>query len=261
MSDFDQILTSLDGGVLTVTLNRPDSLNGVTAPMWAHMKQTFNDAATNPEVRVVVLAGNGRAFCAGADLWAEPGEGPPLAALDAMRVTHAAALALHELPKPTVARVNGVAVGAGWNLALGCDLIVASTEARFSQIFAKRGLSLDFGGSWHLARMVGIHKAKEIALLAEMISAQEAESMGLVNRLVGPDELDAAVDEIVGKLVAGPPLALSSTKKLLNHSMSRTMAEALEAESLAQAFNLGTSDTREAIAAFTEKRDPVYKGR
>lgn len=253
----DEILTDVTNGVLRVTLNRPDKLNGVTGEMWAELNRIFSDYAHDPEVKVAVVAGNGRGFCAGADLWAGGREGH---SLNAMRVTHSATLALHEFPKPTIARVHGVAAGAGVNLALGCDLVIASTEARFSEIFARRGLSLDWGGSWLLPRLVGLHKAKELAFLGDILSAQEAKEMGLINRLVAPEELDAAVDEIAGRMAAGPPLALSLSKKLLNHSLGRSMSEALEAEGQAQSINLTSHDGREAIRAFAEKRDPIYTG-
>jgi len=253
----DDVLIDLAEGILRVTLNRPDKLNGVTADMWAEIGRIFTDYSHDPEVKVAIVAGNGRGFCAGADLWAG---GQTLHSLPSMRVTHRAALALHEFPKPTIARVHGVAAGAGVNLALGCDLVIASTEARFSEIFAKRGLSLDWGGSWLLPRLVGMHRAKELAFLADILSAEEAKEMGLINRLVAPDELDATVDEIAGRLAAGPPLALSLSKKLLNHSLGRSMSEALEAEGQAQSINLSSKDGREAIKAFSEKREPQYRG-
>ncbi len=177
-----------------------------------------------------------------------------------MRHIGDAALALHRMPKPTIAKVNGVAVGAGCNLALGCDLIVASDEARFSEIFARRGLTIDFGGSWILPRLVGMHRAKELALLADIISAKEAEAMGLVNRVVPVGELDAFVDDWATRLAAGPPIALAQTKRLLNNAFMVTMEQALEDEGAAQTVNFGTQDTLEAMSAFVQKRDPEFKG-
>src|SRR5205823_13427233 len=171
------------------------------------------------------------------------------------------ALALHRIPKPVIAKVNGVAVGAGLNLALGCDLIVAADNARFSEIFARRGLTIDFGGSWLLPRLVGMHRAKELAFFADIISAKEAAEMGLVNRVVPSSQLDAFVADWAERLAAGPPLALSMTKRLLTNSFSMSMDEALEAEGLAQTVNSGTEDTPEAIRAFLEKREPKFKGR
>jgi 2-(1,2-epoxy-1,2-dihydrophenyl)acetyl-CoA isomerase len=157
--------------------------------------------------------------------------------------------------------VNGVAAGAGCNLALGCDLVIASDRARFSEIFSKRGLSVDFGGSWLLPRLVGMHKAKELVFLAEIIDAAEADRIGLVNRVVPHDELDATVREIAGRLAALPPVQLSVSKRLLNQSLSVSMADALEFEDVAQVLNFQSADTAEAVAAFVEKRPPKFTGR
>jgi 2-(1,2-epoxy-1,2-dihydrophenyl)acetyl-CoA isomerase len=177
-----------------------------------------------------------------------------------MRVVGRAALRLHDLPKPTIAAVNGVAVGAGCNLALGCDLIVASDMARFSEIFARRGLSLDFGGSWVLPRLIGLHKAKELAFLADVISADEAERFGIVNRVVSAADLDKVVGELAHRIAAQPPVQISITKKLLNQSLSVSMAEALEFEDVAQSLAFSSSDTAEAMLAFLEKREPRFTG-
>ncbi len=156
------------------------------------------------------------AFCSGADLWAAgpTRRGTPPDLHHAPRGRRG--LALHRIPQPTIAKVGGVAAGAGCNLALGCDLIVASDDARFSEIFARRGLSLDFGGSWLLPRLIGLHRAKEMALFADIMSAKEAEALGLVNRVVPAGELDAFVDDWAPRLAQGPPVALAQTKRLLN---------------------------------------------
>lgn len=156
---------------------------------------------------------------------------------------------------------SGVAVGAGCNLALGCDLVVAGETARFSEIFAKRGLSVDFGGSWVLPRRVGLHRAKELAFFADIIDAAEAERIGLVNRVLPDGELDAFVQDWATRLAGGPPIALALTKRLLNNSMQVTMEEALDDEGMAQTVNFGTKDTPEAIMAFVEKRAPQFQGR
>jgi 2-(1,2-epoxy-1,2-dihydrophenyl)acetyl-CoA isomerase len=177
-----------------------------------------------------------------------------------LRVLTDAALLLHELPVPTVAKVTGVAVGAGWNLALGCDLVVATPEARFSQIFARRGLSLDFGGSWLLPRLVGMQQAKRLALLAETIDAEEAHALGLVTWVVPAGEVDAFVADLTARLAAGPPVALAQTKALLHEGADRTLRDALANEARAQAVNFGTVDVSEAYAAFADRRTPVFTG-
>jgi 2-(1,2-epoxy-1,2-dihydrophenyl)acetyl-CoA isomerase len=145
-------------------------------------------------------------------------------------------------------------------MALACDLVVASETARFSEIFARRGLSIDFGGSWTLPRRVGMHKAKELVLLADIIGAKEAMDIGLVNRVLPDGELDAFVDDWARRLAAGPPIALAMSKRLLDNSMNVTLEEALDDEGLAQTVNFGTADTREAVMAFLEKRHPTFRG-
>ena len=147
------------------------------------------------------------------------------------------------------------------NLALGCDLIVAGESARFSEIFARRALSVDFGGTWLLPRLVGLHKAKELALFGDILSAGEAERIGIVNRVVPDDELDAFVADWAARLADGPPLALQLTKRMLTSSFSLSFFEALQWEAASQTVNFASQDTREGVAAFAEKRAPVFRGR
>ena len=169
--------------------------------------------------------------------------------------------AIRAFPGPVIASIDGPAVGAGLTLALACDLIVASDVARFSEIFAKRGLALDGGSSWLLPRMVGLHKAKELTFFADILSAAEAEEFGLVNRVVPADELDAFVDDWASRLAAGPPIALSLSKKMLNNATHVTLAQALEDEARSQSVTLASDDTADAFKAFVEKREPNFKGR
>ncbi|MGA0710865.1 MAG: enoyl-CoA hydratase/isomerase family protein, partial [Ilumatobacteraceae bacterium] len=182
-------------------------------------------------------------------------------ALASMRTISEICLTLQRMPQPTIAKVRGVAVGAGCNMALVCDLVVASENARFSEIFARRGLSLDFGGSWVLPRRIGLHRAKELAFFGEIIGADEAERIGLVNRVLTDAELDAFVDDWAKKLAVGPPIALAQTKRMLNNAMNVTLEEALDDEGAAQSVNFSTKDTIEAMTAFAEKRDPKFIGR
>lgn len=253
------LLTSRSNGVLTVTLNRPERKNAADTELWLTLLETFREAAAHERDRVVVITGAGGDFCAGADL-ADPRAGETHE-LTRMRMIHDVALALHRLPQPTIAKVDGVAVGAGCNLALGCDLVVASDRARFSEIFAKRGLSLDFGGSWLLGRRIGLHRAKELAFFGEIIGADEAERIGLVNRVVPAGELDEVVSSWAQRLASGPPLALFLTKRLLDSSIEGSFTDALDREAAAQSVNLASEDGREAIAAFLERREPSFKGR
>ncbi len=246
-------------GVVTLTLNRPERKNAMNAAMFNELLAVFREVDASTSDRVLVITGAGDAFCSGADLGDRGSDTRP--ALARLHWVADIALALHRIPKPVIAKVNGVAVGAGMNLALGCDLIIASDTARFSEIFARRGLSIDFGGSWLLPRLIGMHRAKELAFLADIISAKEAAELGLVNRVLPASQLDAFVADWADRLAAGPPLALSMTKRLLTNSFTTTMDEALEAEGLAQSVNTATEDTAEAIRAFLEKREPRFKGR
>ena len=262
-NQLETLIVERTGAVVTVTMNRPARKNAANGTMWRELLDTFDDVATDRHDRVMVLTGAGDAFCSGADLGdasnvaGRPGD--PF--LVQMRALGDVALRLHRFPKPTIAKVGGIAAGAGMSMALGCDLIVASDTARFSQIFSKRGLSIDFGASWLLPRLIGLHRAKELAFFADIIDAEQAAEFGLVNRVVPADQLDGFVADWADRLAAGPPLALSMTKSMLNNSFSLSMEQALEEESRSQAVNFGTEDTMEAIAAFSQKRDPKFKGR
>lgn len=262
-NQLETLIVERKDGVVTVTMNRPSRKNAANGQMWRELLDTFDDVAADRNDRVMVLTGAGDAFCSGADLGdardvaGRPGD-PYLVQ---MRALGDVALRLHRIPKPTIAKVGGVAAGAGMSMALGCDLVVASESARFSQIFSRRGLSVDFGASWLLPRFVGLHRAKELAFFADILSAQEAAEFGVVNRVVPDDQLDDFVAGWAERLAAGPPLALSLTKSMLNNSAGLSMDQALEEESRSQAVNFGTADTSEAITAFIEKRDPQFKGR
>jgi len=246
-------------GVTTLVLNRPEKKNAIDHLMFEELSQVLGEIGQSPADRVLVLTGAGGNFSAGADLG---GQGAPdRHHLAQMRFYGSVALALHQLPIPTIAAVRGVAVGAGLNLALGCDLIAASDTARLSEIFARRGLSLDMGGSWLLPRLIGLHRAKELALFAELISAEQAERIGLVNRVVPEAELDALVADWAARLAAGPPLALAMSKRLLNQAFATGLAEALDAEGMAQSVNTASEDTKEAFRAFFQKREPTFRGR
>jgi 2-(1,2-epoxy-1,2-dihydrophenyl)acetyl-CoA isomerase len=227
--------------------------------MWTELLEIFDALQHDDQARVLVLTGAGGEFCSGADLSEE--DRGQRHQLDRMHYFAQMALALHHLPIPAVAKIPGIAAGAGLNLALGCDLVVASERARFSEIFHRRGLSIDLGGSWLLPRLVGLHRAKELAFFADVISAADAESLGLVNRVVPHEELDAFVEDWAARLCEAPPLAMHMTKRLLNNSHSMSLDEALQYEGMAQSVNLASQDVREAFEAFFAKRAPRFKGR
>jgi 2-(1,2-epoxy-1,2-dihydrophenyl)acetyl-CoA isomerase len=250
------LLTTRDDRVVTLTLNRPARKNAINAELWDALREALTEIGHDREVRALVITGAGDAFCAGADL----SGGRPGHPLDHMHGINEVALLLHELPVPVIAKVTGVAVGAGWNLALGCDFVVATPESRFSQIFAKRGLSVDFGGSWLLPRLVGMHQAKRLVLLADMIDAQEAHRLGLVTWLVPADEIDKFVAGLGERLADAAPVAVAQSKALLNEGADRTLRDALASEARAQTINFATADAPAAREAFNNKTDPVFTG-
>ncbi|WP_459545592.1 enoyl-CoA hydratase/isomerase family protein [Nocardia sp. X0981] len=244
------------GPVRTVTLNRPQRKNAMTWAMWRELANILRDTADDRAVRALVLTGAGGAFCSGADISVPDARHP----LDKMRIFTDLALHLHELPVPTVALVRGVAVGAGWNLALGCDLVVATPDATFAQLFARRGLSLDLGGSWLLPKLVGLQQAKRLALLAETVDAARAETLGLVTWVVAAAEAEQFTADLADRLAAGPPVALAQSKALLNEGANSTLREALAGEARAQGINFATDDAPEAYAAFAGKRPARFTG-
>ena len=196
-----------DDGVRTLTLNRPQRRNAIDARLWEELADALR-AAARDDLGALVITGAGGAFCSGADV----GTGENIHPRHKLRRLSEVALALHELAVPTIAKVTGVAVGAGWNLALGCDLVVATPEARFCQIFARRGLSVDLGGSWLLPKLVGLQQAKRLVLLADMIDAADAHSMGLVTWVKNAEEIDAFVDALCDLLAEHPPEAAAAPK-------------------------------------------------
>lgn len=242
-------------GVVTVEMSRPEKKNAIDVPMWHELADAFLAVERAGTDRVLVLTGAGGDFCSGSDLSGMKGDDK----LTFMDYVSEAARALHALTIPTIAKVDGVAVGAGWNLALGCDLVVAADRARFSEIFVRRALSLDGGGSWLLPKFVGLQKAKEIAFFGDIYSASEAAGLGLVTQVVPSEDLDEAVDDMAARLAAGPARALSLTKRLLDRAVEGgSFEQALRAESSAQVNNIGGADAAEARAAFLEKRTPVF---
>ena len=251
------------GAVTTVTIDRPRRKNACTPAMWAGLRHGFRDIAES-SARAVVITGAGGDFCAGADVGpgdeAEAGDQPRRHRTDHMRDIADTVMAIHDCPRPVIAKVDGVAVGAGFGMALAADMVWCSPRARFSLIFAKRGLSLDFGTSWLLPKRIGLHEAKRLAFTGEIIGAERAANLGIVNEVVPVTELDAAVDEMAATIAAGPPIALANSKRYLNSASSISLFQALEAEALGQGVNFATRDTKEAMRAFIEKRDPAFEG-
>jgi enoyl-CoA hydratase/carnithine racemase len=258
--------------VATVTIDAPATKNACTGEMWVALGAAFKDLSWSG-VRAIVLTGAGEDFCSGADLRSGRGRGPsepgdggdaagrlPESNLHNMRVLADAVLSIHACPVPTIAKIDGLCVGAGLGVALSADLAWCSDRARFSLIFAKRGLSLDFGTSWLLRQRIGVHKAKEMAFTARMLSGAEAHDIGFVNAVVPAAELDDAVAELAATIAAGPPLALSMSKRQLDNAATSSLAHALEVEALSQTVNAATGDLREAMTAWSERRPPNFTG-
>ncbi len=250
------------GSVRWLVLDRPERLNAVPSPDgWVDLRDALV-AFEQSDQRVLVVSGAGGAFCSGADL--DPRGIVSQGVADRKRSMNRvadAALALRRITKPTIAAVDGVAVGAGMNLALGCDVVLASTRARFSEIFVQRGLTLDFGGSWLLPRVVGSQRAKELALSGRMVEADEALRIGLCLEVVDPHVLEQRVTELAEAFGAGGPVAQMFAKQGLDRSWEISYEDALDWEGQSQSICFTTEDVAEGVAAFIEKRRPEFRGR
>jgi 2-(1,2-epoxy-1,2-dihydrophenyl)acetyl-CoA isomerase len=260
MKDF--VLVSDRGPVRWLTLNHPDRKNAIPTGGWDELAASFEDFAGSNQ-RVVVIRGAGEDFCSGADLNLDELEDlrSPAIGRDYMRRPARAATMLHRLGKPSIAAVDGVAVGAGMNLALGCDVVVATDRVRLGEVFVKRGLTLDFGGTWLLPRLVGMARARELALTGRMVEADEALRIGLVSRIVVPDQLEETVATLAQELAAGAPLAQRFIKTGLSRSLDMTFEQSIAYEDQAQAALLASDDLREGVAAFLERRPPEFEGK
>ena len=262
MTDYQSLIWELEGHVATITLNRPEKKNAMSWVMFNEIRRAFDQAAAEDEVRCVVITGAGGSFCSGADLTdADNLVTTSFEFKERMRTIHGIVRSFIECPKPTIAKVTGVAAGAGCNLALGCDLVVATRDASFAELFVKRGLVVDFGGTWALTRLLPLNKAKEIAMLGETLSADEADRLGLLNRLCDANEVDVVVKDLTERLTGLPPRTMTLIKENLNRASERSLDEILDSEDFSQSLVFTSEDTREAIAAWVEKREPKFTGR
>jgi 2-(1,2-epoxy-1,2-dihydrophenyl)acetyl-CoA isomerase len=256
----------VENGVGWLTMNRPETRNALNEQMREEMLAVLAEAGADPEIRCLVVTGTGKGFCSGADLSArrpEKGEAPPPgAARDAMRQSSQKILrAWWDLEKPVVAAVNGVAAGFGAHLAFAADLIVASEEGRFIEVFVRRGLCVDAGGAYLLLRRIGMAKAKELVFLGDDLSAAEAERIGLINRCVPAADLERTTRELAERLAKGPTFALGLSKRLLNRSLDSDLETAFSEEAFSQSLVAQSEDIKEGRLSFMEKRPPVFKGR
>lgn len=260
---FETIIVEKDEGVCTITFNLPEHLNPWSIRTLIEFETLFDDLEQDDSARAVVITGKGRGFSSGADIRAIPDHINlgPAPSKERNRRHGRMARRLTEFEKPLIAAVNGVAAGAGLNIALCCDFVVASEQARFSEIFARRGLLPDFGGMWHLPRAIGLARAKELVFTGDIIDAREAERIGLVNMVVPHEELMQAAGALARELAGGPPLAFAMEKTLLRLDERMDLTRYVEYEGLAQGLVMQTEDNREGFRAFLEKRAPVFTGR
>jgi 2-(1,2-epoxy-1,2-dihydrophenyl)acetyl-CoA isomerase len=259
MPDFETIAFTVNEGIARITLNRPDRLNSFTRAMHAELAEALDASA---DARVIVLTGAGRGFCAGQDLndrAVAPGEAVDLG--DTVEASWNPLIRrLATMPQPVIAKVNGVAAGAGANIALACDLVVAAKSAKFIQSFSALGLIPDSGGSWHLPRLVGQQRALGLALTGDPLLAEKAADWGLIWKCVDDDALDAEVDALAKKLAGLPPLGLAAIKSIIRTSGTRTLDQELDLQR-DEMRRLGfTADYREGVAAFLEKRKATFTG-
>ena len=267
-TDSSELLAERADGVLTLTFNRPTARNALTPNMLQNLAGELAAAELDPEVRCIVLTGAGSAFCAGGDVKAMAAGHASSAAVDhtvrmeQQRASHrATALRLYEMSKPTIAALPGPAAGAGFSLALSCDLRIASEDAIMTSAFAKVGLTGDYGGTYLLTQLVGSAKAREIYLLADRIDMAEAKRLGIVNWVVPANELAERTRELAARLANGPTVAHRLIKDNLNRALKATFAECLDMESANMAEARRTEDHKEAATAFAEKRQPRFQGR
>jgi 2-(1,2-epoxy-1,2-dihydrophenyl)acetyl-CoA isomerase len=260
------LLETVKDGVAVLTMNRPDRLNALSGEMLDTMLEALPRLADDPNVGCIVLTGAGRGFCAGGDVKAMA-EGREMSGdtleerAQGLRSKMETSRWLHEMPKPTIAMVRGAAAGAGLSLALACDLRIAGESAKFGTAFARVGYSGDFGGSYYLTQLVGTAKARELYYTAELVDARHALELGLVNRVVTDDQLEAETLLIAGKIARGPRIAYRYMKRNLNAAESGTLKDLLDLEAWHHTRTGQTDDHREATKAFVEKREPVFRGR
>jgi 2-(1,2-epoxy-1,2-dihydrophenyl)acetyl-CoA isomerase len=258
---YQTLLYERGGAVATITLNRPEARNALDFVMRRELAAALEEVQADAAARVLILTGAGGHFCAGGDVKTMR-EKRHTAAEGRARVEllNKAITRLVDFPKPTLAMVDGFAVGAGTNLALCCDLVVASDRAKFGELFWKIGLVPDGGGTWLLPRVVGMARAKELVFTADVIDAAEAARIGLVNRVVPAAELEKTTRALAARIAAGPPAVLKMAKHMLNRAATSDLAGALDLEAYSQGIAIASDDHQEGLAAFFEKRPPKFTG-
>ncbi len=260
MNDSPPLLVGRDANVATVTLNRPETRNALNAALLSELAKTFESLAGDPDVRAIILTGNGKGFCSGADLRAAMEEGSGLTNEERIEQFHLVLRSVVNCPTPVIGALNGGAVGFGADLALACDLRVLSSDAYIQEIFVNIGLMPDGGGTFWLPRLVGIGRALEYLLLGTRLDADLAKELGLANRVAPPDELSAVANELATAIAQGPPLAFAQIKSAVRESWTGTVFSALDREKAGQSKLLDSNDMREGVMAWAQKRPPEFKG-
>ena len=265
MSEYNDLLYEVSEHVATITLNRPDRLNAISGPMLESFSQAFRDADADRDVRVIILTGAGRGFCAGLDLkdlgsgGIGSGNGAALPAKFDLQASPP--IVLHTTDKPVICALNGPAAGYGMDIALGCDMRIASTKSKLAAVFAKRGVLPESGGTWLLPRLIGWAKAAEVAFRGQTLSAEECLALGLVNAVVEPDELMTTANEWAAEIAANAPLAIQATKRMMRLGLDETFEANVHHVYLQLLPLFGTEDFKEGVKSFLEKRAPQFQGR
>ena len=259
--ELKDILVEKREGIAKVTLNRPEVLNAFSIEMREGIGTLFESFVNDDTVKVVVLTGAGKAFSAGGDIkgWGDLKDEGRRKLI--MTLAHRAVTAVTVLEKPVIAMVNGDAVGAGCNLALACDLVIAAEAARFGEVFVRLGLGPDWGGAYFLPRLIGLAKTKELLFTGKIISAREAEQIGLINQVVPADQLEETVMKLAAQLAQSATRAIGMMKTFLHKVWQMDLANALQYEAYVQSECIKTEDHQEAVRAFLEKKKPVFKGK
>jgi enoyl-CoA hydratase/carnithine racemase len=267
MPEYADLLFEVDSNVATITLNRPDRLNAISGPMLESLSQALRDADHDRDVRVIIITGAGRGFCAGLDLKdLVAGTGIGSNGADSLAnarfdLANSPPIVLHTTDKPVICAINGPAAGYGMDLALGADIRIASREAKLAAVFTRRGILPESGGAWLLPRLIGWEKAAEIAFAGRTLSAQEALEAGLVSHVVEPDQLLPTTRQLAAEIAANAPLAVQATKRMMRLGLEETFEANVHHVFLQLLPLFGSKDFREGVQAFVEKREPQFQGR
>jgi 2-(1,2-epoxy-1,2-dihydrophenyl)acetyl-CoA isomerase len=259
--NYKYILFKIEAGIASIILNRTDRLNALTVPMVEEILSALNKSGDDSSVRVVVISGAGRAFCAGADVEAEKDKDPSEITGEIIRVINKTVLKIRTIGKPVIASTRGFTSGAAVSIVLACDLAISSENCKFNLAFIKIGITPDAGASYFLPQLIGLKRTSMLFFTGDMINAKQAEDFGFVNRVVPDETLDEETRELALRMAAGPTLAIGRTKKLMNDGYNNSLVQQLENEFETQMLSARSEDKKEGIKAFMEKRPPKFQGK